>query len=185
MVNGGEGQDTATVFDLPPSFPIAKGLKLSLDGVANDGVGGRSNFATDIEVLRANSGGMTLIGNELANRLVGGSGDDVLDGRGGADDLEGGLGSDTADYSSRTEALNVTLDGTANDGATGENDLIREDVENVRGGRATTRSRRRPEERPGRQRRLDTIDAGAGDDQIDSNDDKADNDTCGDGPTRS
>ena len=56
-------------------------------------------------MLRANSGGMTLIGNDLANRLIGGAGDDVLDGRGGADVLVGGLGSDTADYSSRTEPL--------------------------------------------------------------------------------
>ena len=36
-VTGGEGQDTATFFDLPAPAPVVKGLKVSLDGVANDG----------------------------------------------------------------------------------------------------------------------------------------------------
>jgi Ca2+-binding RTX toxin-like protein len=134
VATGGDGQDTASFFDLPDPAPVVKGLKASLDGVANDGVGSRSNFAADIEIMYANSGGMTLIGNDQANRLNGGKGDDVLDGRGGADVLGGGLGTDTADYSSRSEPLNLTLDGVANDGAPGENDLIRDDVENVRGG---------------------------------------------------
>ncbi len=101
-VTGGEGQDTATFFDLPAPAAVVKGLKVSLDGVANDGVGGRDNFASDIEDMYASSGGMTLIGSDSANRLTGGAGDDVLDGRGGADVLVGGLGSDTADYSSRS-----------------------------------------------------------------------------------
>ena len=156
-VTGGEGQDTATFFDLPAPAAVVKGLKVSLDGVANDGVGGRDNFASDIEDMYASSGGMTLIGSDSANRLTGGAGDDVLDGRGGADVLVGGLGSDTADYSSRSEPLSLTLDGVANDGATagaGEGDLIRDDVENVRGGSGDDHDhRRRPEERPGRRRR--------------------------------
>lgn len=39
--------------------------------------------------------GQTAIGNDLANRIVGGAGDDVLDGRGGDDRLMGGSGHDT------------------------------------------------------------------------------------------
>jgi Ca2+-binding RTX toxin-like protein len=70
----------------------------------------------------------------------------------------------------------------ANDGAAGEGDLIRDDVENVRGGSGddtiTGDDQKNVLVGGGG---VDTIAAGGGDDQIDSNDDKADNDTCGDG----
>ncbi len=50
-----------------------------------------------IEALSANAGavGLTLTGNELANRIYGDPGDETLFGQGGNDRLEGGLGIDS------------------------------------------------------------------------------------------
>ena len=76
-----------------------------------------------------------LTGNGGNDVLTGLDGNDVLDGGTGKDQLIGGTGTDTADYSKRGENLVLTLDGQANDGAAGENDLISADTENVTGGR--------------------------------------------------
>ena len=48
--------------------------------------------------------------------LTGNAGNDTLDGGEGTDTLDGGADTDTADYSSRSTAVNVTLDGVDNDG---------------------------------------------------------------------
>jgi Ca2+-binding RTX toxin-like protein len=92
--------------------------------------------------------GGTLIGNDLDNYLSAGpdigagvsvsingmGGDDTLVGTALRDTFIGGDGSDTVDYSGRTENLNISLDGLANDGAFNENDLVSADIENVIGG---------------------------------------------------
>ncbi|MET1109884.1 MAG: M10 family metallopeptidase C-terminal domain-containing protein [Allosphingosinicella sp.] len=53
-------------------------------------------LAANFEVLTGTSGaGQSLTGNGLANRLTGGSGDDILDGLGDNDVLTGGLGDDS------------------------------------------------------------------------------------------
>jgi Ca2+-binding RTX toxin-like protein len=65
--------------------------------------------------------------------LAGGPGFDSLQGGPGADDLSGGGSVDTANFSDHAGAVTVTLDGAANDGAPGENDVVRGDVENVDG----------------------------------------------------
>jgi len=73
------------------------------------------------------------------DNLIGGTGDDTAvaeDGADGADSFFGQAGMDSARYLSRTVALNVSLDGVANDGAPGEGDNNRLDVENVLGGQA-------------------------------------------------
>jgi Ca2+-binding RTX toxin-like protein len=86
----------------------------------------------------------TLRGGHDADQLSGGDGPDRLDGGPGRDPLEaldddgdvlrGGLGADLADYSThRYEAVNVSLDGVANDGARDESDAVMTDVEYVRG----------------------------------------------------
>ena len=66
--------------------------------------------------------------------MTGGSGNDTFVSGTGADVLNGGAGVDVADYSARSAALNVTLDGAANDGEAGENDNVKTDVEDVNGG---------------------------------------------------
>ena len=72
-------------------------------------------------------------GNDTVN---GGAGDDLVvadSTRDGADTVNGGPGRDLARYSARVTAMNISLDGVANDGETGEGDNIRTDVEDVAG----------------------------------------------------
>ena len=80
-------------------------------------------------------GSDTLKGEEGNDGLVGEGGDDTLDGGSGSDALGGGDGNDRVDYQLRFEAIAVTLDGQANDGAAFELDNVFEDVENMTGGR--------------------------------------------------
>lgn len=82
------------------------------------------------------AGNDTLIGGGQNDYLDGGSDNDVLDGADGSDQLKGGTGIDTADFSNRTYALNISLDGVANDGGPGGTDNVFTDVENVKGGSA-------------------------------------------------
>lgn len=138
-------------------------LKIDLDGNADDGSQGeRDNVDSTIEIVIGGGSAdeitsnlsvdVTLVGNggdDVLNSsggndfLSGGKGRDLLNSRGGNDRLRGGpgtdtmvggTGSDTADYSDRGEDLTINLDGLANDGAKGENDLIFADIENLSGG---------------------------------------------------
>jgi Ca2+-binding RTX toxin-like protein len=84
--------------------------------------------------VKGGDGPDLIVGSSVANQIDGGGGDDTLDGGGGADLLRGGDGFDVADYSSRTVDLRVSLDGTADDGAPGENDNVDSDVEDIWGG---------------------------------------------------
>jgi len=124
-VRGGTGVDTADLRDLYQ-------VTISLDDVANDADDDVDNYRSDIENLTAGDSDMTLIGSAGPNVLTGGEGNDLLDGRGGADSIVGGDGYDLADYSARTAAVSLTLDGVANDGEAGEQDSL--DVEDLRGG---------------------------------------------------
>jgi Ca2+-binding RTX toxin-like protein len=64
--------------------------------------------------------------------LRGGDGNDTLTPNTGTDSVTGGDGLDTAEYGLRT-APSFTLDGLANDGDAGEDDVLGADVENVSG----------------------------------------------------
>ena len=57
-----------------------------------------------------------------------------MDGGTGDDDMSGGAGIDTVTYASRSNAVNVTLDGNPNDGESGESDNVANDVEVIIGG---------------------------------------------------
>lgn len=52
----------------------------------------------NVENLTLMTGGLTGVGNQMANRMVGSSGNDILDGAGGNDWLSGGAGNDTFIY---------------------------------------------------------------------------------------
>lgn len=69
--------------------------------------------------------------------VYGGPGDDTFD-QGSASTtgevIWGGPGTDTVTYASRTNAVTVTIGAGANDGESGENDNINDDVEVVTGG---------------------------------------------------
>ncbi|QOV88299.1 calcium-binding protein [Humisphaera borealis] len=100
-----------------------------------------------LQVFDAVTAPATLNGGDGDDFLRGGGGKDVLNGGNNNDVLDGGLkgdvfngnaGIDFADYSARTTAVNVSLDGVANDGNPSllENDNVMPDVENIRGGSA-------------------------------------------------
>lgn len=105
-VNGGEGNDT-----LDASAAV-RGLTL---------VGG--------------TGADSLVGGKGNDSLDGGDGDDIFIGNGGADVFTGGADNDSADYSARTAGVTVSKNNVADDGAPGERDDVRSDVEIVVGSR--------------------------------------------------
>lgn len=139
---GGTGTDTVSY--------AGRGVAviITLDGVANDGVGGENdNVAPDIENALGGSGGDTITGNTGVNRLDGGPGADTLNGGNGNDTLvgpgndaasdtyNGQGGTDTASFAGIVPPVIVTAAGNvANDGVAGDNDNVTTTVENVNGG---------------------------------------------------
>jgi hypothetical protein len=141
--NGGGGSDTAAYFLSNAS------VRLSLDGLSNDGEAGEGDLiAPDVENLEGGSQADALTGNGAANTLRGNNGADTLTALGGDDRFEEGAATNGADlivgganvdrvlYRERTAAgVRVSLDGAADDGQIGEADNILPDVENVTGTR--------------------------------------------------
>ena len=164
-LDGGRGADrivgeagTDAVTYASRTAPITADISDAVGELPDDGEAGeKDNIDVSVENLIGGSGndkltgtvirpGNTTAGLSRNNKLVGNGGNDILtgldgndilDGGAGKDQLIGGVGTDTADYSSRGESLVLTLDGVANDGAAGENDLISADVENATGGKAS------------------------------------------------
>jgi Ca2+-binding RTX toxin-like protein len=88
---GGDGYDSAR-------FTLAGPVRISLDGVANDGaLVYESNVGADVEVLKGGAADDVLIGTAGAQELDGGPGPDALTGGSGADVLRGGDGDDALD----------------------------------------------------------------------------------------
>jgi Ca2+-binding RTX toxin-like protein len=113
-------------------------------GAGNDAVTGGTGNDTltggdGNDQLKGGDGNDWLRGGNGNDNLNGNAGNDRLDGGANADVLIGGAGADTADYSGRTTAVTVLLDNINNDGANGELDNVRNDVENVWGGNAADR----------------------------------------------
>ena len=108
-------------------------------------VGGDGAVNKVANVLDGGAGNDLLEGLNGDDLLIGSTGEDTLNGGHGADSLRGGLGTDrliggygyedVADYADRTAGVEVSLDGIADDGTSGENDRIDDDVEGVLGGR--------------------------------------------------
>ena len=89
-LSGGEGEGDAVDYGAARS-PV----RVSFDGVADDGVGGEAdNVVGDVERVRGGSGDETVIATERAEQLQGAEGEDYLDGGGGFDELDGGLAGD-------------------------------------------------------------------------------------------
>jgi Ca2+-binding RTX toxin-like protein len=124
VVDAGGGHDLVS---LQPA--LTKPATLN-GGAGNDRLTGGGGD----DALNGGDGNDGLSGGEGDDALDGGEGDDHLDGGGGADAISGGAGRDGVNYSRRTAALNVSLDGNADDGAAGEGDNVAEDVERVHGG---------------------------------------------------
>ena len=106
----------------------------SFSGAGNAATGGA--FASVVTVY-GGAGKDTIRGGAGNDILDGGDGDDVFvtgavaD---GDDVMTGGAGNDTADYSARTAALTLNIDGLADSGEGVEADTINTDIETVKGG---------------------------------------------------
>ena len=138
---GGADRDTASYVNADRFVTVA------LDGTPSDGrPGDADNIAPDVENVVGTRFPDTLTGSEASNLLDGRSGPDTLRGLGGndsfpegefatgADDLSGGVGRDAVFYSQRRAGVTVDLDDVADDGAAGELDNVRRDVEVVSSG---------------------------------------------------
>jgi len=138
----GAGGDNLTVADDLGAFPIAVSLGDGLDTYAGPSSGTTTPASVDggagddtltggaqADVLRGGPGRDTVNGKGGADRLYGDDGDDDLKGDGGdapgADLVDGGGGIDTINGEWEGSApIDVSLDGLANDGRSGEGDNI-------------------------------------------------------------
>jgi Ca2+-binding RTX toxin-like protein len=125
------------------------GVYVSLDGATGDGsVNEGDNVMPDVEWIYGSRFNDLLVGDADPNRLMGDRGDDRLFGmdgddsvyssnpNDGADEFNGGTGVDSMSYNRQAiNPVRVSLNGADDDGAVGEGDDIRLDVERVRGGK--------------------------------------------------
>lgn len=141
-----------------------------LDGGRGDDFLSAEGAAGPVSLL-GGLGDDDLLGGDDQDALDGEEGEDVLAGGLAGDRLEGGPDLDLVTYFDRTSALDVSvaedLGADADDGAAGEGDDVREDVEGVLGGAGPDRLR----SGTGFQALLggagaDDLDAGDGDDQV-------------------
>jgi Ca2+-binding RTX toxin-like protein len=121
-------------------FPQEPCLNASVTIEGTDGNDDPLDGTNGDDVILAGDGDDKIRGLGGADKICGGPGNDTLRGRStgsdGRDTLSGGLGTDTVSYASRTGAVRVDIDGTADDGAAGgaEADNVMTDVEKLIGG---------------------------------------------------
>ena len=131
---------SVTLDDSTFSTPLRKVKSIRILGMEGNDVLTLTPNVTLPAGLFGGAGNDTLVGSDHPTTLSGDAGNDILRSGRGKDVVSGGAGTDTADYSARTEALIITLDGRANDGSkagTGivaENDNLANDIEIVKGG---------------------------------------------------
>ena len=136
MLDGGAGGDTLRGGD---------GLDLVLGGADNDildlGPNRDEGFGEAGEdALTGGDGADTLDGGADHDDLDGGADRDTLTGGLGPDSVDGGDGFDVVSYAERRpdgggdDGVQVSLDGQANDGESGEGDNVSVDVEDITGG---------------------------------------------------
>ena len=125
VVTGGTAADTLTASAIGNTLNGGPGADTLVGGAGNDTInGGPGN-----DTIRGGAGNDILSGDD---------GDDTFDeesASNGGDVINGGNGIDLVDYSARTVAIVVTMDGAAaNDGEANEKDNVKGDVENIKGG---------------------------------------------------
>ncbi len=101
---------------------------------ADDRIDGSALPATTSLQADGGAGGDYLLDGAANDTLSGGPGGDTWIAGRGADVFAGGDGDDTVDYSGRTAAVTIRLNGAPVSGEAGENDTIGADVEGAYGG---------------------------------------------------
>src|SRR3954452_23630043 len=121
-----------TAVSVPVTYNAGSGADEAYGGDGNDTL----NMSTGDDYVEAGGGDDTITLDSGYDTGLGQDGNDTFSGTDDFSDdaMYGNAGTDTVDYSGRTERVNVSLDGVANDGEVGENDLVESDIENVVGG---------------------------------------------------
>jgi Ca2+-binding RTX toxin-like protein len=157
VIDGGAGVGVDIISYASRTVPIT----ITFDGVANDGAAGEKDTLIGIpqvtggqnnDTMTGDTGTAFFFGGPGNDTLDGGSGTDVMDGGAGNDTLlggpgpvsgvvdndliVGGVGTDTVRYAGRVVPVTVNLTLGTGDGAAGENDTVKDTVENVVGGNA-------------------------------------------------
>jgi Ca2+-binding RTX toxin-like protein len=135
-VYGGSGNDTMTGNSGANTFLGNGGNDSIGGGLGNDGIFGGAGADTihgdgDNDACYGGLGDDFVYGDDGNDGVHGGDQAEQADGN---DVLSGGNGTDRADYQFDTHNLNLSIDGVANDGETGETDNIQTDVEDIWGG---------------------------------------------------
>jgi Ca2+-binding RTX toxin-like protein len=141
LLTGGGGNDLADYSQaLRPNGVVGRtGIEITLNGsVAATvfvGSGAERDSLAGIENIRGSRGDDRMVGDQLANTLLGIGGNDFLVGGVGVDVLDGGTGFDTASFEDQTAAVVITLTGTAAQARIGGvlQDTLRS-IENLIGG---------------------------------------------------
>jgi hypothetical protein len=105
---------------------------------ADDRIDGSGLTGTNLQA-DGGAGGDYLLDGAGNDTLSGGPGGDVWIAGPGSDVFAGGDGDDTVDYTGRSAAVTITLDGVADDGAAGEGDNTGADTEGGFGGAGNDR----------------------------------------------
>lgn len=127
--------DTITVdsaVSIPTTISAGSGDDTVTGGADNDTISGDGGN----DSLTGGTGNDSIFGSSGNDYLYGSGGNDTLIGGSGSDVFSGDAGTDTADYSTDTGALTITLDNVKNDGTSGELDDVLNNVEAVIGGSA-------------------------------------------------
>ena len=135
VANLGDRDDAMFDWDGPTMINGGPGNDLPLNGAAG------------ADTINGGPGNDGLFGGDGNDILDGGDGNDSFEGfgvltpsdpvtTGGTDDYIGGPGTDFVDYAGRTEPMRFSLNDAADDGAAGEADNVRSDIEELRGGNA-------------------------------------------------
>ena len=130
VICGLGGNDTINGLSGTDTIDGGTGNDILSGGENNDAIDG----GTGNDTINGGNGNDSLTGDSGNDSLLGGAGNDALQGETGADVFSGGTGTDTAKYSEKTTGLTIDIDSNADDGATGEKDNIKTDVENITGG---------------------------------------------------
>lgn len=110
----GQGNDTIGgglgTADLVAATAAPAGVTINLATTSAQNTGGLGSITmTGVENAAGSAFNDVLTGDGASNSLTGAGGDDRVNGAAGDDALEGGPGIDTADYSTASAALNVSL----------------------------------------------------------------------------
>jgi Ca2+-binding RTX toxin-like protein len=124
--------DLDDVITAPVALPVFASPGVGSDTVTTGSGADTISGSFGADTINAGGGADKVFGHQDADTIDGGAGDDTINGGAGADGITGGAGTDLADYLG-SPAVTVTIDDVANDGAPGELDDVRTDVEQVRG----------------------------------------------------